>query len=957
MYKIKSKFISDKIDNLKDQLNRPEIGYWQDRLAKKRFTWPGFWYLLPRFVVWVIVFILLLFFWFAKDLPTPGKIKNVQSATSTQLFDRNNQPIYSFQGDVRRTTIDSASIPLTVKEATVAAEDHNFYHHFGIDFRGLARAVINDVLHRGGLQGGSTITQQYVKNALLDPTQRTLTRKIKEAFLSVELEIMFSKDQILTMYINEIPYGSGAYGIEAASGTYFGKHAKDLTLAESATLAALPQRPTYLSPYGTHPDARIARVNYILDSMVSLNYISKDEVDKAKEEAKTVNFSAAHEYIVAPHFVQYVKDLLVKKYGEQMVDEGGLKVVTSLDLGKQTIAEDVIKKAATGPLKSINASNAALVSIDPKTGQILAMVGSADYFNNDIDGQVNVADSLRQPGSSFKPVVYATAFKGKYNPAYVLWDVSTNFNNYIPKNYDGSYHGPVTMRSALDGSLNIPAVKTLALAGVNNAINTAHDMGITSINEPARYGLSLVLGGAEVKLVDLTTAYGVFANNGNLAPTTPILKVMDKNGKVLQDNTVPPSLKKALDPQIAYEINSILSDDSARAYVFGAGSSLHLQDRPAAAKTGTTTDFRDAWTLGYTPSLVAGVWVGNNDNSTMKAGSEGAMAAAPIWHQYMEQALANTPAENFVRPSGITDVTVDKMSNLLPSANSPETVTDVFASWQVPTTQDNIHQVVRIDKASGLPAKDSCPAVFTENKYFTNLHSEQPNNPAWEKPVLAAAASFGINVGTAPLATDKTACAQGDNSLGVNITSPKDGSANTSSVNVKVSVKGKHIQKVDLFVDGQNVGTDTASPYIFSLRKLTGGDHSISAVTTDTSGTVSSDSIKINVNGGAPPADNSTDTNPPGTVTNVEIQTNVGAAIIKWNDPSDSDLKSINIYQSDNQGDLGSVAGSVNATPATGVSVTVNNLTSGQTYWFTLRAVDASGNENTDSTQYQVTVL
>ena len=949
--KFKNIFNNKVVNNIKTKIDSPEGDFWRTRIfGPKTFSWNNLGYLTLRFLVWLIVFVLLLFVYFTPDLPTPWKIKNYQSAQAVQLFDRNGKQIYAMGGDPRRVNIDSADIPMNVKNATVAAEDHNFYSHFGVDFRGVARAVYYDIFkHGASLQGGSTITQQFVKNALLD-SQRTVTRKIKELFLSLEVEMMYSKQQILAMYLNEIPYGSNAYGIEAASETFFNKHAKDLDLAESATLAALPQRPTYFSPYGTHPEQRLVRINYVLDSMVDLKYITTDQAKQAKEEAKTIKFAQPKEYILAPHFALYVKDQLVSKYGEQMVDEGGLKVTTTLDLGKQQMAEDAVSKQAANKFDNINATNAALVAIEPTSGQIISMVGSVDYFNNKIDGQVNVADSLRQPGSSFKPVVYATAFKDKYNPGYVLWDVPTDFGNYKPVNYDGSTHGPVTMRTALAGSLNIPAVKTLYLAGIKNAIQTAHDMGITSLNQPDRYGLSLVLGGGEVKLVDLVGAYGTFANNGTHAKTISILKVEDNHGKVLYEYKTPQT-NQALDPQVAYEISSVLSDNGARSYVFGGNSALYFPDRQVAAKTGTTSDFRDAWTIGYTPQLVAGVWVGNNDNSAMKAGSEGAMAAAPIWHNFMAAALAGQPNQNFQTPPGIQQVTVDKLSNKLPTSASPETITDIFSDWQVPKTNDDIHSLVRIDKASGSLATDDCPDAFVQKYFITNLHSEVPTNPNWENPVRAAAESFGINLTGPNISGSGKNCSNNGNRFGVKITSPDDEKTVAPSFSVKVSVKSK-VTKVDLVVDGQTIGTDDKSPYSFGVSNLSAGRHKIVAVAYNSNNSTSSISINVNVNGSL---GGSTDTTPPANISGVSVTLAGNNATLSWTNPADKDLKQIKIYESTAAGDLGDLVQTVDAKASNSASAIISNLNSGD-YWFTLRAIDVTGNENTDSNQYQVTI-
>ena len=832
--------IIDRIKNInpfRNPINIRKITHPREWQWKKIRLWT------LRISLGFILLILLMFAWYAKDLPTPGKIKHRQAVAATQIFDRNGNELYAVHGDIKRIMVTESDIPEVVKQATITAEDRNFYKHHGFNLKSIARALLYNFTHQGSTQGGSTITQQFVKNALLDP-QRTWTRKIKEAILTIEVEIMYDKNEILTMYLNEIPYGSNAYGVEAASETYFGKKVKDLDLAEATILAALPRAPSYYSPYGIHPDKREVRVNYILDSMADLSYISRDEANKAKKEAKELKYQPRKEQIEAPHFVMYVKDLLVDKYGEQMVEEGGLKVTTTLDGDKQKMAEEAIAAGAARRFDSINASNASLVSIDPKTGQILAMVGSIDFFNNDIDGQVNVAIADRQPGSAFKPVVYATAFKKQYNPAFTLWDVTTDFGNYTPQDYDGQTRGPVSARKALAGSLNIPAVRMLYLAGMDNVLNQAHSMGITTLNDRNRYGLSLVLGGGEIKLVDLATAYGVFANKGVLEPTTPILKVTDSNGKVLEEYKE--NKKDVLDPQIAYEISSILSDNQARSFIFGSRSALYFDDRPVAAKTGTTSEYRDAWTFGYTPSLVTGVWVGNNDNTPMTAGAAGAMAAAPIWHDYMGKALANSTVEEFDRPAGIQDVTVDKYTNKLPTGG--ETVTDIFAPWQIPTERARGVGSIRIDKYTGKEATDDCPDQFVEKKVFMDIHSEVPDNPNWERPVRAYAAGMGI-ISVSPPAGEKT-CAGLTNKTTINIKSPANNSTINGVFTISVGVDSAvGVKSVEFLIDDKSLGTVTTKPYsiVYNADILSTGAHRISAVVIDTTGLSFSDSVIVNV--------------------------------------------------------------------------------------------------------------
>ncbi|KKQ74542.1 MAG: Penicillin-binding protein, 1A family [Berkelbacteria bacterium GW2011_GWB1_38_5] len=900
-----------------------------------------------RIGIGLMLFILLLFAWYAKDLPTPGKIKRRQASAATQILDRNGNELYAVHGDIKRILISNNDMPKSIKEATITAEDRSFYKHHGINVKGILRALYNNITNKYSyLSGGSTITQQFVKNALLDP-KKTFTRKIKELILTIEIEVMYSKDDILAMYLNEIPYGSNAYGIEAASQTFYGKKAKDLTLAESATLAALPKAPTYYSPYGIHPDKRQIRVEYILDSMADLGYISRDEANVAKKEAKEIKFTPRRENISAPHFVMYVKELLVDKYGEQMVEEGGLKVTTTLDPDKQKVAEEAINSAAARRFDSINASNASLVSIDPKNGQVLAMVGSRDFFDESIDGQVNVAIAERQPGSAFKPVVYATAFKDKYNPAFNLWDVTTDFGNYTPQNYDGATRGPVTARKALAGSLNIPAVKMLYLAGMDNVLDQAHKMGITTLNDRDRYGLSLVLGGGEIKLIDLATAYGVFANKGSLAPTNLILKVVDSNNKVLEE--FKEDKKDVLDPQIAYEISSILSDNQARSYVFGSRSALYFDDRPVAAKTGTTSEYRDAWTFGYTPSLVTGVWVGNNDNSPMTAGAAGAMAAAPIWRDYMAKALANSPVEDFEVPNGIEEITVDKYTNKLPSGG--ETITDIFASWQIPKDRSKDVGKIRIDKYTGNLATDDCPDQFVEEKIVANIHSELPDNPAWERPVRAYAASMGLFSSNGVPEGEPT-CAGLTNKTTITIKSPADNSTVSGNFTISVSVDSSvQIKSVEFLIDENSIGVDKTKPYSISYNadNLSGGKHRISVIATDVSGLSSSGSVVV--------SKGANDKTPPGPVSLKSISPGANYIDIIWLNPSDIDVVTAKIYISRNKNSVGSLNNEVNVSPDSESSIKISNLDNGKTYYITIKAIDSSGLESTNNTPYEATTL
>lgn len=589
--------------------------------------------------------------WYSRDLPNPNKLLFRSLPLSTKIYDRTGEHLlYEIHGDQQRTFIPLQDIPDTLVKATLAAEDRGFYTHKGFDVKGIIRALIIDFFTGRRSQGGSTITQQFIKNALLT-NKKTFGRKIKELILAYELEKKFTKDQILQLYFNEIPYGSTVYGAQTASRYYFNKDIHSLTLGESALLAILPRAPTYYSPWGQNKEKLFERQKNLLDIMVELGMVRAVDAEKAKNEK--IVFKGQIQQITAPHFVMYIKDQLEEQYGQDIVREGGLSVLTTLDYTAQRIAEDAVTKQGKINL-SFGAQNAALVSLDAKTGEILSLVGSRDYFDESIDGNVDVVLRKRQPGSSFKPIVYAKAFEKGFTPQTILFDVGTNFDtsgekSYIPKNYNGKEYGPVSMRQALAGSLNIASVKTLYLVGVPQVIEFAKKLGYSSLKDQAYYGLALVLGGAEVTLLEHAAAYTSFAQEGIRVEPVSILRITDKQQQVLFEFKNPKK-EEVFNKEVARNINDILSDNSAREFIFGKKNHLQLSDRPAGVKTGTTNDNRDAWTIGYTPSRVTGVWVGNNDNTPMKAGADGSRIAAPIWNEYMTKVLKNTPPENFTKP-------------------------------------------------------------------------------------------------------------------------------------------------------------------------------------------------------------------------------------------------------------------------------------------------------------------
>ncbi len=625
------------------------------------------------FALWIIVISAILFFglliYVQRTLPDPNSIADRKVSESTKIYDRTGQVLlYDIHGEEKRTIVPWEQIPTNLKNATLAAEDSGFYSHGGFDLKGILRSFLSDIKTFGLSQGGSTITQQLVKQTLLG-NEKTALRKVRELVLSIELERKFSKDQIFWMYLNQIPYGSNTYGIEAAAKAFFNKNASQLNLNEAATLSALPQAPSYYSPYGNHVDGLIIRKNSILTNMKKLGFISETDYKQAVAEKPV--FHSSTESITAPHFVIMVKDYLANKYGESAIESGGFNVITTLDAALQDYAEAAVTKYATINKTKYKASNAALVAVSPKNGDVLALVGSVNYFDIANQGNFNVTidGPGRQPGSSFKPFAYAVAFQKGYPDSTTIFDFKTEFNPscspdgnqlvdqyglacYHPRNYDGIFRGPVTLRQALDQSLNIPSVKTLYLAGIPETISLAQQMGITTLTQPERYGLSLVLGGAEVHPIDLVSAYSVFANDGIRNPWRIIQRVEDANGNVLEEAQNQP--QRALDAQTARLMNNILSDNSARAAVFGYNNSLYFPGYEVGAKTGTTQDNRDGWVVGFSPSVATVVWTGNNNNQSMTAAGAGISAAGPMWHEFMAQALATFPHESFPQPEPVT---------------------------------------------------------------------------------------------------------------------------------------------------------------------------------------------------------------------------------------------------------------------------------------------------------------
>ncbi len=717
--------------------------YWE-RQWRRRLRFRGgkleFW----STVAWVsfigfvsaLLFTGLLFAWYAKDLPRPDKVRRSEGL-STVILDRNGEDLYDIFQEENRIPVKWEDIPQYLKDATVATEDKNFYRHQGLSTSGIFRAMVSTVLFRS-TQGGSTLTQQLVKNVLLT-RERTLARKMKEAVLAIQIERKYTKDEILQMYLNEAPYGGTAVGVEAGAQYYFDKPARQLTLVETAILAGLPQAPSRYSPFGDDPKAYIARAHAVLRRMREDGYISQIQETEARNLLPSVRFASPDSGLRAPHFVAYVKELLTEKFGSSLVSGGGLRVTTSLDWKLQEKAQTIVKEEVE-KAKSLRVGNGATVVLDPRTGEILAMIGSKDYAATDSAGlKFNVAtQGLRQPGSAIKPITYAAAFKKGYTLSTVLLDVDTKYPSgdpakpeYNPKNYDNKFRGPVQLRFALANSINTIAVKVSALVGIKDILRTAYDMGITSL-EPSdenlkRLGLSLTLGGGEVTLLHLTSAFGVLATGGLRSDPVAILKVEDPKGKILFEHK-PVTPRRVLAEDVSYLVSHILSDNDARKEVFGLRSFLYLPGKTVAAKTGTTDDKRDNWAIGYTPGVVVGTWVGNNDNSPMHPTlASGATGAAPIWHRIMQEVLKGKPDELFARPDSVIDVEIDAYGGGLPVTGSP-TRKELFIKGTEPTGPGPMYQSIKVSKRDNNKRANSVEIASGEydTKIFIVFKEQDP---------------------------------------------------------------------------------------------------------------------------------------------------------------------------------------------------------------------------------------
>ncbi len=694
-------------------------------------------------VIGLFIFLFFILPLLAFNLPSPDKIVRSEGF-STKILDRNGNTLYDVYSNQNRTPVQLTDIPLYLRQATISIEDKNFYKHGGFDPLGMIRGFLR-IFITGRAQGGSTLTQQLVKNVLLT-SDRTIIRKIKEFVLAIQIERKYTKDQILQMYLNEAPYGGTAWGVEAAAETYFGKKVTDLNLIESAVIAGLPQSPSRYSPYSSTPKAYIQRTKDVLRRMREDGYITRDQETATVNSLPNVTFQARGADFKAPHFVQYVQKILEDRYGQAAVELGGLKVTTTLDLELQEKAQSIVSEEIAKVEKQ-HITNGAAVVMNPETGEIMAMVGSKNFGASDYDGQVNVTTSLRQPGSSFKPFTYVTAFKKGYSPATLLMDVATTFPggagqpDYKPVDYDGKFRGPLQVRFALGNSINIPAVKMLAMVGIKEVLKTANDMGITTLSPDAetlkRVGLSLTLGGGEVRLIDMADAYSAFVNKGSRVDPVAILKVEDINGKVLEENH-PQKGKRVLSEEQAYLINSILSDNNARKDIFGTNSLLNYPD--VMVKTGTTNDRRDNWTIGGNDNAMVGVWVGNNDNSEMLNVASGVSGASPIWRRIVTESLKGKPAVKFTAPGNINQISVDAISGFA-AHDGFLSRNEYFIRGTEPGV-DTTHVMLKVCKSDGKLANPSDVAAgnYDNREYFVFKEEDPTSGPGgqnrWQEGIL-----------------------------------------------------------------------------------------------------------------------------------------------------------------------------------------------------------------------------
>lgn len=829
---------------------------WSD--FKSKFKGRRFWLTLFSIVMVLMVIGLLgtviLFTWYSKDLPSPTKVVR-RDGYASQIYDRNGELLYDVYKDAKRTPVVWEDIPDYLKKATVSVEDKEFYTHGGYDPLAPLRIVKNlFVLHQ--LTGGSTLTQQLVKNVLLT-SDRTITRKIKEFILAVQIEARYKKDEILLMYLNEAPYGGASWGVGTASQQYFGKPVKELTLVECAILAGLPQRPNVYSPFSKTPTAYLARTSHVLDRMALDGAISRETADKALVEAKNYKFYDNKSTIMSPHFVFWLKDVLSNKYGVDKVESGGLKITSTLDLKLQnqvqTIVGEEIDKA-----EKLGVSNGAVLVIDPTNGQVLAMVGSRGYFSTKTDGNFNVVtQALRQPGSAIKPITYLTAIKKGWTAGSLIMDTPVIFpgiggqKDYAPQNYTGKFLGPMNVRTALGNSINTTAVKTLARVGIQNMLTQAFDMGLTTL-EPtkenlSRFGLSVTLGGAEVKMIDLANAYAAFANGGLVNEVTGILKVEDKTGRILEEYK-PMVGKKVMTPQEAFIISNILSDNSAREITFGQSNGLVIPNYQVAVKTGTTNDKRDNWAVGWTPNLLVTAWVGNNDNTPMGKIASGVSGATPIWRRVMQYALPLRTKQDFPIPSSIVSVEVDKVSGYAAHDGFPSRK-EYYIDGTQPKTDDLIHLKLKVCKGTtGLaPPNDVANGNYDSKEYF-KISEDDPVSTDGKNRWQEGIGQWISQQPDKDMYNPPSNYCRSDGMVGVNFDSPSNQSTVGGTFDVKINTTSlKKITEVKLLVNGIDNKIWNEKPFQTSLT-LADGLYTLHVKATDKDGNMADSEIKIGVN-------------------------------------------------------------------------------------------------------------
>ncbi|MCX6706312.1 MAG: PBP1A family penicillin-binding protein [Candidatus Woesebacteria bacterium] len=821
---------------------------WRDRVRRsQRVTKSRKLVKLAKLIFFGAIGILLVSFLalplLALNLPSPDKVVR-HEGYATQILDRNGETLYNVYVDQRRNPAAFSDMPLYLKQATIAIEDKNFYKHGGFDILGILRGF-SRIFTRGSAQGGSTLTQQLVKNVLLT-SDRTIVRKIKEFVLAIEIESKYTKDEILQMYLNEAPFGGTAWGVEAASETYFGKKVKDLDLIESAVLAGLPQSPSRYSPYSSTSKAYVARTQAVLRRMREDGYITADQEKNANAEVPNISFQPQGSSFKAPHFVQYVQKILTDRYGDAAVEQGGLKVTTTLDLNLQDKAQGIVSEEIAKVEKQ-HITNGAVVVINPSSGEILAMVGSKNFNDPNYDGQVNVTTSLRQPGSSFKPFTYVTAFKKGFTASTLIMDVPTTFpggaNNpdYNPVNYDGKYRGPIQLRFAFGNSINIAAVKLLAMVGIKDVLETSYSMGITTLpltqETLNRVGLSLTLGGGEVRLLDLTDAYAPFMNKGFRVDPLAILKVEDKDGKVLEE-AKPQLGKRVLTEEEAFLVANILSDNLAREIIFGTNSLLNIPNKQIAVKTGTTNDRRDNWTVGGNPQALVGVWVGNNDNSQMLNVASGVSGASPIWRRVLLEALSGKPSVSFDIPGNIVSTNVDLVSGFRAHDGFPSRM-EYFIKGTEPG-EDTVHMMLKVCKTDGKLANpsDIAGGNYDQKEYFVFKEEDPPGILNW----LGGQGDLRYHppndyCGTA-------------NPVNVEFIYPTDRSSDVSN-NFTIKFRADSsvdIVSAELEIDGTKREDFTSLPFEYQVSGLKDGVHTLRAKAKDANGKESDRVITIGVN-------------------------------------------------------------------------------------------------------------